>query len=234
MSDDRERLDEVLRDKASEVPQFQELPEKTAKRAKRRVGRNVASSVIVAGFILIAVSLGVSNLHKPAQVVPGGSTDTGTPTVPGAMCDFANLAAKGNLQGAAGSVEGSIDLTNVGSSSCSLTGRPTVSFQTAAGDPVTGDPITAEDGAPWWKKDGASPPPGWPVVTLDPGSSAAVSIRWSNQCPQIDGAVVWTISDGTSSVQVDPSTTSLVPPCNGSGEPTTLEVGPYEPAPTGQ
>jgi Protein of unknown function (DUF4232) len=228
MTDDEVRLEEVLRDKASEVPQFQELPAKTAGRAKRRVGRNVAASILVAGFVLIAASWGISNLRSPTQVVPGGSPTSQAPL--GNGCSLPDLTASAKLDGAAGSVEGLLFLTNGGTTSCTLSGRPTILLEPTSGQTLNGEVVI--NGAPEWKKYGSPEPPGWPVVTLDPDSSASATIRWSNACPQIEGAVRWEITDASGSVMVDPSRTTLVPPCNGPSEPSTLEVGPYEPVPT--
>ena len=236
MDDDLKKLEDVLDEKAGEVPQFQELPRKTATRAHWRVGRNAAASILVAGVIVIAGSWGLTNVRNPSRVAVPGGTTTQSPATSDNTCLPADLEASASLQGAAGSVEGFLLMTNEGTTTCTLSGKPVLSLvQTAPESVSSGEPVIVNvvDAAPSWQVNGASQPPGWPVVTLEPGSAAAVSVRWSNACPQVSGQVEWMVSDGNggTKIVVDPSRTTLVPPCNGASEPSTLEVGPYEPAP---
>ena len=128
-----------------------------------------------------------------------------------------------------GSVEGSIRLTNVGAGTCTLSGRPTVSIFSSTGHDVS--PQVTE-GEPQWQADGAPEPAGWPVVSLQPGSAASVRVRWSNACPQLSGPASWKLDlgKGGGTLDVSGADASLVPPCNGPSEPSTLEVGPFEPS----
>jgi hypothetical protein len=127
-----------------------------------------------------------------------------------------------------GSVEGSIRLTNVGAGTCTLSGRPTVSIFSSTGHDVA--PQVTE-GEPQWQADGAPEPAGWPVVSLQPGSAASVRVRWSNACPQLSGPASWKLDlgNGGGTLDVSGADASFVPPCNGPSEPSTLEVGPFEP-----
>src|SRR5438094_260976 len=61
---------------------------------------------------------------------------------------------------------------------------------------------------------------------------ASVRVRGSNACPQLSGPVSWKIDLGNGAGTLDPSSAdaSFVPPCNGPTEPSTLEVGPFEPS----
>ena len=90
--------------------------------------------------------------------------------------------------------------------------------------------VTASE--PQWKANAAPQPQGWPVVSLQPGSVASVRVRWSNSCPQLSGPVSWKIDLGNGAGTVDASSAdaSFVPPCNGPTDPSTLEVGPFEPS----
>jgi len=196
-------------------------------RARRRVARNAVASVLGAVLIVAGASAGLANLgaiHRSHTPVSGGSV-----VPPSTRCATSDLHGKVSLDGAMGSVEGSIDLTNVGGATCTLTGRPAVSISDAQGNEVRVQ-VTASE--PQWKADAAPEPQGWPVVSLQPGSAASVRVRWSNACPQLSGPVSWKIDLGNGAGTLDPSSAdaSFVPPCNGPTEPSTLEVGPFEPS----
>jgi len=116
----------------------------------------------------------------------------------------------------------------VGGATCTLTGRPTVSIFSPSGHEV---PFQVIESEPQWKADGASQPEGWPVVSLQPGSTASVRVRWSNACPQLSGPASWQIDLGNGTGTLDVfSSASFVPPCNGPTQPSTLEVGSFEPS----
>jgi hypothetical protein len=193
-------------------------------RARRRVVRNALASVAAAGLIVVAASAGLASLRAPQDTGPGGSP---TPAPSASACTAADLRAATALQGAAGSVGGSIDLTNIGDRTCTLEGRPTVLIFDASGHELS--PQVSPD-KPQWEVDGASPPSGWPVISLRPGSVASIRIRVSNLCPPLDGPPTWTIdlTSGRGSLDVaDPDPTT--PSCLGTAEPSILEVGPFEP-----
>jgi hypothetical protein len=227
MDDDLRQLDEVLRDRAAEVPQIQEVPPTMVARARRRVVRNAVVFVLGAAVIVVGASAGLATLgaqHGPGDAIPG---DSGS-SAPSTACAAPDLRAEVSLGGAMGSVEGSIRLTNVAGGSCTLSGRPTVSIFDSQGHEVALH-VTASE--PQWQADGAPEPAGWPVVGLQPGSAASIRVRWSNACPQLSGPASWKVDLGNGGGTLDGSDAgaSLVPPCNGPSEPSTLEVGPFEP-----
>jgi hypothetical protein len=230
MDDDLMKLEHVLRDRAAEVPYLQEVPRHMLVRARRRVARNALSSVAAAALIIIGASAGLAglgSLRGPDVTLsdPSGvQSPLSTPS-----CGAANLRATAALEGAAGSVLGSIDLTNVGSSTCTLSGRPVLTILSSAGLEV---PVDVVEAVPQWQADGSPTPPGWPVVSLRPGSAATIRVRWSNACPQLSDPALWKVDLGTEggSVDVSGADATFPPPCNGPSEPSTLEVGPYEPS----
>ena len=227
MDDDLRQLDGVLRDRAAEVPQVQDVPPTMVARARRRVARNAVVFVLGAAVIVVGASAGLATLgaqHGPGVAIPG---DSGS-SAPSTACAAPDLRAEVSLGGAMGSVEGSIRLTNVGGATCTLSGRPTVSIFSSQGHEVVLQ-VTASE--PQWQADGAPEPAGWPVVSLRPGSAASVRVRWSNACPQLSGPASWKLDlgNGGGTLDVSGAGASLVPPCNGPSEPSTLEVGPFEP-----
>ena len=228
MDDDLTQLEQMLRDRAAEVPHVHDVPPTMLGRARRRVARNALVSVLAAVAVVVGASAGLANLgvlHGSGVVVAGDPQSVAPPSTD---CSAVDLRGKVSLEGAMGSVEGSIEVTNAGGATCTLTGRPTVSIF-SSGSEV---PVQVTDGAPQWQADEASPPEGWPVVTLQPGSAASVRVRWSNACPQLTGPASWRVDLGNGAGTLDASgaDASLVPPCNGPTEPSTLEVGPFEPS----
>lgn len=227
MDDDLRQLDGVLRDRAAEVPQVQEVPPTMVARARRRVARNALAFVLGAAVIVVGASAGLATLgaqHGPGDAIPGDSGSSARSTA----CAAPDLRAEVSLGGAMGSVEGSIRLTNAGGTTCTLSGRPTVSIVDSQGAKVA---LHVTNSEPQWQVDGAPEPAGWPVVSLQPGSAASVRVRWSNPCPQLSGPASWKLDlgDGGGTLDVSAADASLVPPCNGPSEPSTLEVGPFEP-----
>lgn len=233
MDDDLNQLEQVLRDRAAEVPHVQDVPPTMLMRARRRVARNAVASVLGAVLIVAGASAGLANLgalHGSGAVIPGGNgSDSPSAAAPSTACTSADLQAEVSLNGAMGSVGGSIGLTNVGGTTCTLTGRPTVSIWNSQGQEVAVQ-VTASE--PRWKVDAMPEPQGWPVVSLQPGSAASVLVLWSNACPQLTGPVSWKIDLGNGAGALDASNAdpSFVPPCNGPTEPSWLEVGPFEPS----
>jgi len=226
MDDDLNQLEQVLRDRAAEVPHVQDVPPTMLMRARRRVARNAVASVLGAVLIVAGASAGLANLHGSGGTLPETS---GSVAPPSTGCAASDLQGTVSLEGAMGSVEGSIDLTNFGGATCTLTGRPAVSISDAQGNEVRVQ-VTASE--PQWKANAAPQPYGWPVVSLQPGSAASIRVRWSNACPQLSGPVSWKIDLGNGAGTLDASSAdaSFVPPCNGPTEPSTLEIGPFEPS----
>ena len=226
MDDDLNQLEQVLRDRAAEVPHVQDVPPTMLMRARRRVARNAVASVLGAVLIVAGASAGLANLHGSGGTLP---ESPGPVAPPSTGCAASDLQGTVSLEGAMGSVEGSIDLTNVGGATCTLTGRPAVSIWNSQGQAVAVQVAASE---PQWKANAAPQPQGWPVVSLQPGSAASVRVRWSNACPQLSGPVSWKINlgNGAGTLGASSADASFVPPCNGPTEPSTLEVGPFEPS----
>jgi hypothetical protein len=226
MDDDLNQLEQMLRDRAAEVPHVQDVPPTMLTRARRRVARNAVASVLGAVLIVAGASAGFANLRGSGGTLPESS---GSVAPTSTACAASDLHGAVSLEGAAGSVEGSIDLTNVGGATCTLTGRPAVSIWNSQGQAVALQ-VTASD--PQWKVNTTPEPQGWPVVSLHPGSAASVRVRWSNACPQLSGPVSWKIDLGNGAGTLDASSAdpSFVPSCNGPIEPSTLEIGPFEPS----
>ena len=226
MNDDLNELDQVLREKASEVPYFQKAPRKLIARARRRVARNALASIVVAGLVVAGASTGLAGLRAD-RVPPASSL-----TPPTTSCTAPNLRAVAALQGAAGSVEGSLQLTNLGDKTCTLEGRPKVMLFESSGRPLSVSDLAVP---PQWQAHAASPPAGWPVVRLSPGAVASIRVRWSNPCPQLSDPAFWRVSlpEGRGTLDVLGADATSPPPCNGPTQPSTLEVGPFEPGTNG-
>jgi hypothetical protein len=221
MNDELTRLAEVMRERAAEVPNHQQAPPTMLVRARRRVVRTAVVAAAAAVLVAIAVSAGVASLGAPRADVPGQ-----TPAPSTTDCIAADLRADASLQGAAGSVEGVIELTNIGDVTCTLQGRPTILLATSAGRALT--PAVHPD-EPAWRVNDLPEPDGWPVVRLPPRSVASVRIRWSNACPQLSEPALWTVDLAGGRGAMDVIGANVTPPCQGTGEGSTLEVGPFEP-----
>jgi hypothetical protein len=233
MNDDLTTLEHVLRDRAAEVPFLQEIPRNMLARARWRVVRTVVSSVVAAGIVVAGASVGLASLgalRDPNHRIPESpGVQSTAPPASNAPCIAADLRAKAALEGAAGSVLGSIDLTNIGAGTCTLEGRPILTLSSSPGHEV---PLQVVDVAPQWQADGSPSPYGWPVVSLPPGSAAAIRVRWTNPCPQLTDPAIWTVDlgSGRGTLDVSGADATSPPPCNGPATPSTLEVGPFEPS----
>jgi hypothetical protein len=125
-------------------------------------------------------------------------------------------------------VLGSIDLTNFSSKTCTLKGRPTLKLFSSATHELS---VRLVNVAPQWQVNVAPAPHGWPVVSLRPGDVAAIRVRWTNPCPQLSGPALWRVDlgSGGGTLDVFGADATPPPPCNGATQPSTLEVGPFEP-----
>jgi len=227
MDDDLRTLEHVLRERAAEIPHIQQVPPTLRARARRRIVRNGLSSVLAVGLLVAGASGALAGLGalRGSSVTPHTQPSSIVST---SSCIAANLRATASLDGAAGSVGGSIELTNTGAETCTLEGRPTVTIFSSPSQEV---PVNVAKVIPQWQANGSSPPPGWPVVSLRPGAAAAIRVSWTNACPQLTGPALWTVDLGSGRGTLDVSGAEAFPPCNGAAEPSTLEVGPYEPSP---
>ena len=238
MNDMDDRLRESLERRAEDVPPRREVPPGLGGRAGRRIAVN--SVLVGTAIVVVAAGLfaGVRAFTGPDEENLGG---TPTPTATGAhqtqasgssgvpKCTAGRLRATGTFEGAAGSREGAIDLTNFSDARCTLRGRPTITVLKSAGHPITSG-VTFLETVAAWQAEGTTKPAGWPTVTLGPGDAASVRIRWGNWCPQGRAAPLWRVGiSGSGAVNVN-GFDSDPPPCNGQSLPSTIEVGPLEPA----
>jgi hypothetical protein len=69
MDDDLRQLDGVLRDRAAEVPQVQDVPPKMLARARRRVARNAVVFVLGAAAIVVGAPASRSQAIRGARLL---------------------------------------------------------------------------------------------------------------------------------------------------------------------
>jgi hypothetical protein len=237
VNDLHDDLRELLRRKAEEVPTQRLMPRSLARRARGRIAVNaLAVGVTVAVFAggLFAGVRTFGAAHDVNDVDSAGQPPSSAPSTPPAVskpaCTGGQLRATGSMEGAAGSREGGVTLTNFSDTTCTLQGRPTVELLHPNLNPILSG-ITFLPSPPGWKVDALPKPAGWPVVTIHPGKAAFVRIRWSNWCPDGRAAPLWRLDiPGGGTVDVANGFDELgPPPCNGPGLPSTVEVGPFEP-----
>jgi hypothetical protein len=224
MNDVRDEIRELLRDKANEVPPHLEMPTSVTKRVGPRIVRNAAMLAVAAAVVIVVAGAGLRSVKEPTEQ----SFDTGTPPpATTTTCGTDALQATLALEGAAGSREGSIDLRNTGAARCTLEGRPKVVVFAEDGSQA---PISTVNTDAFWQVDKMGTPGGWPVVTLDEGDTATVRFRWSNAC-DVGTSPTLRVSrqDGTAVAEIRVESFD-VPPCNGPDQPSTLEIGPFEPS----
>lgn len=246
MSQVDEEVRKMLRRKADEVPRRRAVPESLTRRVRFRMARNAAAVGIMVVLVGAGTFVGARALNGPGspKPIPPASTRTGerTPSAPTpassstspaslTACTSGQLRAVGTFEGAAGSREGAISLTNFSDVTCTLQGQPTITLLDQNLKPILSGVVFSAAPAGW--EVNASPaPPGWPVVTLAPGDAASVRIRWGNWCPDGRSAPLWRIGiPGSGSVDVNGFDAAAPPSCNGQGQPSTVEIGPFEPAP---
>ena len=223
MSDIDDRVRETLWQRSRDLPPHLEVPHTLTKRVRRRIARNglivgTTALVTVAGVLVGMRAFGSSRIHPPFPT--GGQRQA---------CTADQLEATASLEGAAGSREGSIVVTNRSGVACRLRGTPRLELLDPSLGAITSG-ITFGSGPPAWKKDGTPEPEGWPVVTIDPGDAASIQIRWSNWCPDGRAAPTWRVDVEDGAVEVGGVRDVYPPPCNGESLPSTIEVGPFEPA----
>jgi hypothetical protein len=227
-------LRELFRQRSEEVPLHREVPRTLLRRARRRIALNavaVGLGVVVVASGAFAGVRAISGLPgpQPAASVNPPPTQPGPSASPTGACTSAQLRAIGSLQGAAGSRDGELIVTNLSGQTCTLRGRPTITLLDPSRNPITSG-VTFTNSPAGWFVDGSPKPSGWPVVTLKPGDAASVRLGWSNWCADGGDAPLWRIGipDG-GTVNVTGMETVPPPPCNGPGQPSTIERGPFEP-----
>jgi Protein of unknown function (DUF4232) len=232
-----ERLRELFQRKAAEVPPHGDVPRPLARRARRRAALTTAgvglAVVVLAGGTLV----GLRALSRPnAQpVVPAtgatGPSSSPSPSQAGlAACTSSQLRATiGDSEGAMGSRYDTVVVTNASDTSCTLQGTPVITLLDANLNAITSG-VTFGSAPAGWQADALPKPPGWPVVKLRPGGVANVRTQWSNWCPQGRAGPLWQLEvPGGGALDIGGSDVIPPPPCNGAGEPSSVEVGPFEP-----
>jgi Protein of unknown function (DUF4232) len=209
---------ELLQEKAHDIPPNLDVPRSLAPRVRRRIALNALAVTITVVVVASGAFAGLRALRsKPSETAR-------TPT----SCTSAHLRAVVSMEGAAGSREGTIDLTNT-SGTCTLEGTPTLTLFDQQTNPVVSG-VTFVSVPAGWDVGGSPQPPGWPVVSLAPDGSASVRVRWSNWCADGIATPLWHIAiPGSGEVDVEGIDATTVPPCNGGELPSTIEVGPFEP-----
>jgi uncharacterized protein DUF4232 len=227
MSDVEDKLRETLERKAGEVPAHHEVPAGMTRRVRPRIAMNAiviagAAAVVVVGVV---AALGAVKGSREDTAATGGPSGSTAP----AACATSDLSALVRFEGAMGSREGSIQVTNDGTTTCTVEGRPALHVLDANDQEAADVTLMQVDAT--WQIDHEDAPAGWPTVTLAPGDAGSVRASWSNWCG--DQGVTWALglADGTVPVQgIDAST---IPPCNGPGMPSIVQIGPFEPATDG-
>jgi Protein of unknown function (DUF4232) len=214
-----EEVRQMLRERSRDVvPRF-EVPTSLTTRTRRRIAVNalaVATTIVVASAGAFAGFRAVTRGVQPEITAP-------------ATCLSTQLRTTAAIEGAAGAREGAITLTNASGEDCVLRGMPAIQLVDGNGDPITTG-ITFLRGDPMWKKGDLPQPAGWPTVPLQHGDAASIQVRWSNWCPDGRPAPAWVIALADGRLDVDAMRDVFPPPCNGEGQPATIEVGPFEPA----
>ncbi len=236
MNEIDDEVRELLRQKAQDVPAHREVPRSLIRRSRRRIALNAVAVGATVVVLVAGVFAGVRALSGPGTSVPIGHGPSSSPsqgpsptTSAPAACTSGQLRAVATMQGAAGSREGAITLTNLSSTTCTLQGTPTITLLDQNLVPIASG-VSFVSSPAGWQVDRLPEPAGWPVVTLAPFDSASVRLRWSNWCPQGRAAPLWRIGLPGGGVDVNGIEEAGSPPCNGPSLPSTIEVGPFEPA----
>ncbi len=222
----QDEVRQLLRDKATEMPPHLDVPPSLQKRVRPRIARNAALMAATAAVVTVVAVAGFRSLNGPPISQSVGDTPTQTGAGSSTCQPYELRVTMPPFEGAAGSRDGTIALENASGGSCTLSGTPIVTF-TDSDLRVIAD-VNVVDGAPGWQAQGAPEPDGWPVVTLASGGVASVRIGWSNWCKDLP-LLRLTDAGGNQIAMLSPDAGS-VPPCNGAGQPSTVEVGPYEPS----
>jgi hypothetical protein len=232
MSDMDDKLRDLLRRRADDLPPHLAVPPALSGRVRRRIALNAAGVGIIVVALAAGAFAGVRALGGPRASGPAGPPTFSNvqPTPSSDTCASGQLRANGSIQGAAGSRVGSIIFTNFSDKTCTLEGTPEIQLLDQNLDPITSG-VTFGTTPAGWQADGSPEPAGWPVVTLAPGDSASVRIDWSNWCPDGRAAPLWrVVIPGSGSVDViNGMDSETPPPCNGAGQPSRIDVGPFEP-----
>jgi len=107
---------------------------------------------------------------------------------------------------------------------CSLSGRPTITLELA--DRTVRS--TQASARPRWRREGSTPPSGWPLVRLAPDGRAEALLVMRNWCGPLDRRVTFDI-DLPSRGGKAPLEARIRLGCELRRQPVRLRVGPFEP-----
>ena len=178
------------------------------------------------------VLTGCSTARHDVPLVPWDDTVMAAPSPAAAPCQAARLAATGfQFTATASGGTGAASLRNTGPDACRLSGRPGVEVVGAVPAPSQRQlPLPAD--TPEFP---TVVPPDSALSAVPPGGSVTVSVDWRNWCvpagapaPVPPRAIRLTLPDGGGAVEVP---YNAVPPCETPGDPSTLGVRPFQPAP---
>jgi Protein of unknown function (DUF4232) len=198
-----------------------------------RVLAGAAITVALAAFALFVVlrptpgGVGGQGSPSPAAVAPPTATSSEAAIASGpvpaetaaAPCDPAALATRITLwEGAAGHRIAHVELTNTGSSTCTL--QAVLVPQLVDGNRSV-------------LIDGTSPASPDPILTVAPGGTLKTLVQDGNYCgpaPVAPVSVAFVMAGGSRIVATPFSPTdATVPPCNGAGSPADIEMQPWAP-----
>jgi Protein of unknown function (DUF4232) len=227
MPDIENEVRALLQRRAADVGPHLEIPPSLPGRARRRLAMRAVAIGAVGIVVIAGLFTGLQHIGTVSSVTPGGSASVAPSGAASSVCTSDQLSAAFAIwEGAAGSRMSAINLENVGTASCTLEGTPDIALLDPSGAEIASG-VTFVGGPADWVVNGKPKPSGWPVATLAPGDRALARLGWSNWCGS-DPSPSWRFTLPGGGIvdlgQADP------PPCNGPGEPSTIEVGPYEPA----
>jgi hypothetical protein len=203
-----------------------------AYRLVARVNRyNLDLFVFFGGRTATSAARAAAQQELDRLVVPEGPPGTLAGLVAGpparTACKPARLGASVQLQGATGSLLGSIRLRNAGGKTCTLRGRPTVQLRDANGVLLDADEAAAR---PLWQQLGAPKPKGWPTVRLAPRGTAQVFVKLRNWCVVPVKPVFFHVYlPGAGEKVVAPARITVR--CDQPRHAVSVAVGPVEPVP---
>jgi hypothetical protein len=153
--------------------------------------------------------------HHPSDRTTTTTTaaaSSSTTSTSAAVASCSIKGASGQGQGAAGTITGTIELTNAGSSPCTVNGYPTLSLYSGSGAPLT---VTIVNGLTVNVSTAANAGPS--SVTIAAGGTAQLAYQYSDvptgaqtSCPESEAASVTLPNGGGSS----PSFPLTMSPCN--------------------
>jgi hypothetical protein len=167
-----------------------------------------------AAVVVVAIAVAATGPRNGPQVGDGASVQPSASAGIG-ECQASSLEATAEPWGAAAGSRGTmVHVTNTGSVTCTLSGRPGASI----GDARLMLVVSTDGGTD----------PGVRPIELEPGQTALTSVVWSNWCGRElrGGGLSLTLRVGGDFLPVTPDASApdiLVPPCMGS-DPTSLST----------